>query len=156
MSTANIYLVLDPQSLGDKETNGKIKAPSEIRTELAKRLLVSEVTVYSFDYQVRPAHLAKDAWLVSGHVYGTVIQPCCVTSEPVTNSIDEHFQCFCADAATLQALEDRHLIAADDDTPEPFTEEGLIPIGELGIQHFALGIPLYPRLAGASWPDDQQ
>jgi uncharacterized protein len=156
MTTADIYLTLDPQSLHNGETIGCLQASAATCKELATRLLVSDVAAYSFDYKVKPSSLAKDAWIVSGYVYGTVIQSCCVTSEPVSNSINEHFQCICGDAATLHMLEQRGLISDNEDPPEPLTDERLIPIGELGVQHFALGIPLYPRLAGASWPEEKQ
>lgn len=104
---------------------------------------------------------------VEGFVRADLVQPCVVTLEPVTTSIDEKFEGWFADPkdavsfARARAERLRRKGAPDvalldeEEDPEPITN-GIIDLGELAAQYIALAIPPYPRAPGAGGEKDAE
>lgn len=126
-----------------------IETDAAQRDLIAERLKVSEVLDFS-------AHLTATRFRggirAQGRVSGTIVQPCVVTGDPVTQQIDEPIDRIflpgqdAASEATAGA--EIFVNLEDDDLPDYFEGED-IDLADLVLEIFALAIDLYPRKPGA-------
>lgn len=115
-------------------------------------------TVRSFAAEFRLQPWRKMGARLTGTVEADIVQNCVVTLEPVENRICER-----VDISFLPARERDHKRRNDGeeaflvdpegpDEPE-LLESNTIDIAAIAIEHFALGIDLYPRKPGITLPD---
>lgn len=107
---------------------------------------------------------------INGRLQAEVTQPCVVTLEDVTQTVDEEFEAFYLDESQVKSFEKAKRSKQDPDDwgedsesegfikerrmPEPHEEpeiikKGKIDAGELIIQSLSLGIDPYPHADGA-------
>jgi uncharacterized metal-binding protein YceD (DUF177 family) len=132
-----------------------VTADETQREELARRFQVDEVL--SFGAKVTAARF-RGGVRAQGEVWGEVVQPCVVTSEPVHQTIREK-----VDRVYLpgqdEALEhgagaEVFVNLEDEDFPD-YYEGDEIDLADLIAEVFALAIDLYPRTPGAALPEDR-
>jgi len=126
-----------------------VKADEEQRAALARRFNVTSVEAFGAEVT---ASRFKGGVRVQGRVHGTVIQPCTVSGEPVTQYIDEP-----VDRVFLPG-KDRNADAAagsetwvnlEDDAFPDYFEGNEIDLSDMLMEVFAMAIDLYPRAPGA-------
>lgn len=129
-----------------------IETDDEQREALAERLKVSEVTDFSAKVT---ATRFRGGIRAQGNVVGTVIQPCVVTGDPVSQSIDESVDRIFLpgqDAASQATAGAEIFVNLEDDDLPDYFEGNEIDLTELVLEVFALAIDLYPRKPGAELP----
>lgn len=112
---------------------------------LAEELGISAVEGLSFSGTLQAR--GKSEWVLKGRLKARVVQPCVVTTEPVTTAIDEE--------VTRRFLPDLPDEGAEGEVemPEDETLEVLgrfIDPGQVMREALALALPLYPRRKGAA------
>ncbi len=91
------------------------------------------------------APLGKQDWALTGHLGATVVQPCSVTLEPVTNRVETEVErVYAADYVEPEGDEAE---MPEDDSVEALGE--LIDLGKAIREALSLAMPLYPRAEGA-------
>ena len=147
---------LDAVIKADKiPTDGRvvtIETDDEQREALAERLKVSEVTDFSAKVT---ATRFRGGIRAQGNVVGTIIQPCVVTGDPVSQSIDESVDRIFLpgqDAASQATAGAEIFVNLEDDDLPDYFEGNEIDLTELVLEVFALAIDLYPRKPGAELP----
>ncbi|MEL6585522.1 MAG: DUF177 domain-containing protein [Pseudomonadota bacterium] len=83
-------------------------------------------------------------WRLNGRLGATVVQPCRVTTDPVTTRIDEPIQRHYAADFAVPAGDEAEM--PEDDTQEPLPD--ILDIGALLEEVLALAIPAFPRADG--------
>ncbi len=87
-------------------------------------------------------------WTLSGHIGATVVQPCRVTTDPVTTRIEE-------DVARRYSPDFDPDLAPVENAEVEMEDEGLealpaaLDLGDILEEVLALAIPAFPRVAGA-------
>ncbi|SDZ13869.1 Uncharacterized ACR, COG1399 [Jannaschia faecimaris] len=110
--------------------------------DLADRLSVDFFRKVRFEIDLTPGP-GRD-WTLTGKLGATVIQPCRVTTDPVTTRIEESVtRRYTPDLTTPEGEE----VEMDDDTLEPLP--AILDLGEVLEEALALAIPEFPRSAGA-------
>lgn len=110
---------------------------------LADRLGVDALRKVRLDAELVPGP-GRD-WTLSGHLGATIVQPCRVTTEPVTTRIDESVaRRYVADWAEPEAEE---IEMPEDDATEPLPET--LDLGLVLEEALALSIPPFPRAENA-------
>ncbi|PWJ19097.1 YceD family protein [Jannaschia seohaensis] len=119
--------------------------PDEGQLEaLADRMDVDVFRKLRFEGVLKPGP-GRD-WTVEGHLGATVVQPCRVTTDPVTTRIEEDVtRRFAADYTPPTG--DEVEMGEDDDAIEPLP--AVLDLGDLLEEALALAIPAYPRAEGA-------
>ena len=119
----------------------------KLSTAAADLLALTErfgwVSVDHLASELRIRKVARDAWDVTGHITGQIVQSCIVTGAPVPENID--FQ-----------IEERYVRTAEQtdheqvglDGVEPI-KNGAIDIGELAVQSLCLAATAWPRVDDA-------
>ncbi|SFJ56107.1 YceD family protein [Jannaschia pohangensis] len=111
--------------------------------ELADRLGVDALRKVRFDVELKPGR-GRD-WSLTGTLGATFVQPCRVTTEPVTTRVDEPVtRQYLADFAYSEADEAE---MPEDDTLEPLPE--VLDLGDLMEVELVLAVPPFPRVEGA-------
>lgn len=129
-----------------------IETDDEQREALAERLKVSKVTDFSAKVT---ATRFRGGIRAQGNVVGTIIQPCVVTGDPVSQSIDESVDRIFLpgqDAASQATAGAEIFVNLEDDDLPDYFEGNEIDLTELVLEVFALAIDLYPRKPGAELP----
>lgn len=133
-----------------------IKTDAEQRELLADRLMVSEVT--DFSAQVTATRF-RGGVQAKGTVTGTVVQPCVVTGDPVSQTINEAIdRVFLPgrDAASEATAGAEIFVNLEDDDLPDYFEGDEIDLADLVLEIFALAIDLYPRKPGVVLPDESK
>ena len=113
---------------------------------LSDRLGVDALRKARFEATLTPGP-GKD-WTLSGHLGATVVQPCRVTTDPVTTRIEE-------DIARRYSPDFDPEAAMVENAEVEMADEGLealpaaLDLGEVLEEVLALAIPAFPRAAGA-------
>ncbi|MGB3407058.1 MAG: DUF177 domain-containing protein [Jannaschia sp.] len=110
---------------------------------LADRLDVDQFRKIRFEGELSPGP-GRD-WTFTGHLGATVIQPCRVTTDPVTTRIEEDVTRRYTPDFDTPTEEEVEL--TEDDAVEPLPE--VIDMGDLLEEVLALSIPEFPRSDGA-------
>ncbi|WP_417581201.1 YceD family protein [Pelagibacterium sp.] len=132
-----------------------IKTDAEQREVLAERLKVSEVTDFSAEVT---ATRFRGGIQAKGNVSGTVIQPCVVTGDPISQTISEPIdRVFLPghDAASEATAGAEIFVNLEDDDLPDYFEGDEIDLADLVLEVFALAIDLYPRKPGAALAGEQ-
>lgn len=129
-----------------------IETDAAQRELIAERLKVSEVPAFS-------AHLLATRFRggirAKGKVVGTVVQPCVVSGDPVTQQIDEPIDRIFLpgqDAASEATAGAEIFVNLEDDDLPDYFEGDEIDLADLVLEIFALAIDLYPRKLGVEVP----
>lgn len=115
---------------------------------LADLFSVPSVNSFHAELAVKPFRTTGAS--VTGRVEASLTQRCVVTLEPVVQTIDEAVDVKLVPADDENRPIDQREIEIDPegiDPPDEFTG-GLIDIGAIALEHFALGIDPYPRKPG--------
>ncbi|MEM9795337.1 MAG: DUF177 domain-containing protein [Pseudomonadota bacterium] len=91
------------------------------------------------------AALGKTDWLFQGQLGATIVQPCRVTTHPVTTRVDETL--LRTYSATYETPEGEEAEMPEDDSIEPLP--GVLDMGDVLEEALALVIPDFPRAEGA-------
>ena len=118
-------------------------SPDEGQLEdLADRLNVDLFRKVRLDLQLSPGP-GRD-WTLTGKLGATVVQPCRVTTDPVTTRIEEDVtRRYTPDLTTPEGEE----VEMDDDTLEELP--AILDLGSVLEEALALGIPEFPRAPSA-------
>jgi uncharacterized metal-binding protein YceD (DUF177 family) len=131
----------------DGPTSLAIEASAPERAAIAARLGILAIDKLKSDLQIMPE--GQDGIVVSGVISAAVVQNCVVSLEPLEAAIAEPFAVhFAGPGAAPQGPEEDVDLEAPD-PPESLPASGVIPLGELIIQHLALALDPYPRKPGA-------
>ena len=110
---------------------------------LADRLGVDALRKVRLEVELSPGP-GRD-WRLTGRLGATVVQPCRVTTEPVTTRIEEEVERrYVADWAEP---EDDEIEMPEDDTVEPLPDT--LELGAVLEEALTLAIPPFPRAEGA-------
>ena len=113
---------------------------------LAETLAVSAIDSMSATYRISAKSSGR--YRLDGRITARVVQPCVVTLDPVTQTIDEplSFELWPADQIPK---EERTEVEVDlDDAPEPYSGTTL-PVGRLVYEVLAAAIEPFPRSENA-------
>lgn len=128
----------------------KIDADEKQREALAGRFGVSQVEAFAANVT---ASRFRGGIRATGNVDGTIVQPCVVTGEPVTQHISEPvdrvFLPGHDEASEATAGAEIFVNLEQDDLPDYYDGDE-IDLGETVMEIFALAIDLYPRAPGAA------
>ncbi|WP_299646903.1 DUF177 domain-containing protein [uncultured Jannaschia sp.] len=111
--------------------------------ELADRLGVDALRKVRLEGEVRPG--PDRDWTLDAALGATIIQPCRVTTDPVTTRIDEPVQR--RYSPDYQAPTGDEAEMPEDDSLEPLP--AIIDLGEVLEEALALAIPAFPRAPSA-------
>lgn len=130
--------------------NGKrcrFEATADECAAIARRLDLAAVERLEARFELLPE---GEGVLANGHFEAVVVQTCVVTLEPVTNRVEgEIVQRFLPGAEVAAAAETEiEVDAMAENPPEPLVG-GAAELGELVVEHLALGLDPYPRAPGA-------
>lgn len=126
-----------------KPTRFALEPDSAARAEVARLLGISAVPRLSFVGAIEPS--GRSDYTLRGRLEATVVQPCIVTLEPVTTTIDVPvLRRYTADFAP--PTEDEAEMP-EDDTVEQLGD--VIDPGAVMFEALALALPDYPRAPGA-------
>lgn len=113
---------------------------------LSDRLGVDALRKVRFEATLTPGP-GRD-WTLAARLGATVVQPCRVTTVPVTTRIDEDVaRCYSPDFDPAAGLVENEEIEMQDDGLE--TLPVALDIGEVLEEELALAIPAFPRAPGA-------
>ena len=137
------WLVVKPVDLPKSQRFEYAATPKQCAA-LAQRFAVLEIRACRFQVL-----LERTTWSgisrLSGVVYGTIIQSCVVSLEPVQSVLQEPFACYTGTEAALARLQQSVEWSDDEDPAEPWYADGSLDISEVAIQYLALAIPAYPH-----------
>ena len=127
-------------TIGEREKPVSIDTTADERRALARRFGLLSVDALSANLVVR-----RDAAgiLVTGKVYGTVVQPCSVTGDPVPAKVDEPVALRFVESSGQNGEEEIELSEDSLDTIE--IEGGTIDLGEAAADTLALSVDPFPR-----------
>lgn len=114
------------------------------RLEIAALLDFSEVKKARLSGKLIP--VGRTDWEMRAKLGATVVQPCIITSQPVTTRIDQPVRRLFLRDYTFDTTGDEHEFDGDDET-EPLPAE--IDLAQILIESLALAAPDYPRAPGA-------
>ncbi|MGB3556402.1 MAG: DUF177 domain-containing protein [Jannaschia sp.] len=110
---------------------------------LADRLDVDEFRKVRLDGTLTPGP-GRD-WTFAGHLGATAVQPCRVTTDPVTTRIEEDVTRRYASDYVVPDEEEVEMEADENIEPLP----AILNLGDLLEEVLALAIPAFPRVEGA-------
>ncbi len=130
----------------------KLKAKPEECEAIAKRFNLIELDGFTATLQLEPK--GKGSLLeVQGTLKANVVQPCIITAEPVSSSLDETFEIL----YSFDPVDDAGnevLIDMDAEEPPEMVDPQGIDFGEAVVQQFAVMLNPYPKSPDSSWTGD--
>jgi len=144
------------QSLSPKGLFLKLETDDKEHAALAERHGLLAVKAFSAEIHVRP--WKKRGVRASGDIQANITQQCIISSDPIDNVINKHFEAFFVpDDSRLakepvSAAEELFLDPDGPDAPEVF-HGNIINIGAVAEEFFELAIDPYPRKEGVSLGD---
>lgn len=123
--------------------------PAEDVLPLIAELVGAEsVRKLRFKGEIRPD--GRRDFVLEGELGATVVQPCVVTTAPVTTRIDEHVTRRYLAEMPEPSAPGEEMEMPEDDSAEPLPEA--IDPGAVLLEALALAMPLYPRAEDAALP----
>ena len=119
----------------------KFIASDEERKSLAVRFQFLDVLSLSADLTIFVS--ACDCWDVVGQMSGSVVQACCSTGAPISETVD-----FMIEERYVRNVSRQEAVEVHMDLTEPLENEA-INIGELLAQSLAIAVTPWPRAHGA-------
>lgn len=142
-----------PVTIEEVSNAGRIwnlEATAEECALLAQRFRILAVTSLSAKVKVKPSS-HSDIVRVSGELTGQVVQACCVSLAPVSQTVHEEFDLKFSPAADVpEAGAELEIDLSQDDPPDPFYD-GIIDLGEVCAEFLALGLDPFPRAENAEF-----
>ncbi|MFD2207585.1 YceD family protein [Kiloniella antarctica] len=127
----------------------KLKAKPEECEAIAKRFNLIELHDLNATLQLEPK--GKGSLLeVLGNLKAKVVQPCTITAEPVSSSLDETFEIL----YSFDPVDDAGnevLIDMDAEEPPELVDPQGIDFGEAVVQQLAVMLDPYPRAPDVNW-----
>lgn len=132
-----------------------IEADAIERAALAKRFGLDAVEALEAKVHAKPFARGELVRL-TGHLTARVTQTCGVTLVPVHSDVTSDFEMVFTFAPPVPDAVEVELDAEAEDPPEPIVE-GVIDVGEVVAEQFALAINPFPRAPGAEFqpPPDE-
>lgn len=123
--------------------------PAECQA-VARRLDLVELKSLTAQVELKP--LARTGLIrVNGRLTAEVVQACVVTLQPLTAVVEEDFELtFGPPEAELDESEEIEVSWDSEDPPDPIVD-GIIDLGEVVVEHLALGLDPFPRAAEAEF-----
>lgn len=157
----NVFYRVD--KLSSQKDRLKIEAQAEDLEEIADWFGVNKIEGLKADIKIsRPNN--NHLIYVNGTLYATVEQRCVRSLKPVITEVEEVFDAYFSETDKAISFEkgksdllvrygqDEVPMLDEKDDPEPVVD-GVINMGELVLQFFALAIPQYPKAEGVE--DDE-
>ncbi len=119
----------------------KFIASDEERKNLAVRFQFLDVLSLSAELTVCVS--ARNCWDVVGQMSGSVVQACCSTGAPISETVD-----FMIEERYVRNVSSQEAVEVRMDVTEPLENEA-INIGELLAQSLAIAVTPWPRAHGA-------
>ncbi len=151
--TKGFSKVYDIRELGPEETRFEFSADAEERSELARRFELLDLTRLEIDGSLRLMEDERSVAL-SAHFVADLEQQCIVTLEPVRQHIDERFRLVYT--PPVDAVPGRREVLVEineQEPPEPLIGDA-VDVGAAVAEHLSLAIDPYPRLEGATLPEE--
>ncbi|WP_281826768.1 YceD family protein [Jannaschia rubra] len=126
-----------------KSTHVRLVPDAGQLESLADRLGVDQFRKVRMDLELSPGP-GRD-WTLTGTLGATVVQPCRVTTDPVTTRIDDTVTR--RYAADYDIPREEEVEMPEDDSVEPLP--ALLDLGDVLEEALALAIPDFPRAEGA-------
>ena len=144
-------LLLDPATIpaGKKGLAVRLDFTKASCRHVAERF--GFLSVDRLQAQLQVKQIARDCWQVSGRLSAQLVQACIATGQPVSEQIETLItERFVPPNEESDATRPEEVVA--DDSAE-YLEAGMIPLGEMLVQHAALAANPWPRHAEApqSW-----
>lgn len=127
-----------------------VKADDEALARLTERLKISALERLTADVRVTRF---RGGLRATGELKATVVQPCVVTAEPVTQEIDEPVdRIFLPASQRAREIEPgaETFVDLEGEDPPDYIEGPELDLTELLVETVALAIDPYPRAPGAS------
>lgn len=146
MMTANQPQTLRLSDLSARKPTRFALAPgADARAALAADLGILAVEALSFRGTLTPR--GRQDWTLAADLAARVVQPCVVTTEPVTTDLAETVaRTYVAD---LPEVEGDEVEMPEDDSVEPLP--ATLDLTAVMAEALALALPLYPRAPGAEF-----
>jgi len=143
--TTELVLMADIPVLAKTGQKIHLSANAEEKKKLAKRIEAPELVDFEADFEAKKQ--ASGIYLLIGHIRAKLVQTCVRTLQPVSTSIDEHFDVTFMDQAVYaeqEGAEEEHEI----EDIEVLTGEE-VNLGEIAAQYLCLSIDPFPVSDGA-------
>jgi len=143
------------QDLSSKEKRIAIMAEAGERKALEARIGIPSLTKLEATVMLLNEGRSKGVSMV-GKIIAEGDQACIASLKPVPFVMEENLNIrFLAEDLITPELEEENLYTLESEDIEPYPAEGLLDIGELITQYFALSLDLYPRAEGAELSTEQ-
>lgn len=144
--SARLSRPISVRRLGEKE-DVHVEATPEERAAIADALDLLALSSLEASITLRPWR--GQGVRVTGTVEGSATQACVVSLEPVPCVVRETLEVFFHPEADPRA----NVVDIDPDAPDPPEplEGQTVDVGAIVLEHFALGLPPYPRADGAEF-----
>lgn len=144
---------VETDRISDSGEHRVITADAQVRAGIAQLGKLLDVPALKAELKLMPERGGQIR--VTGRLYGSVVQSCVVTLEPVENKVSEDIDQLFAPASQIRemaALVDDAEEGDDEtaDPPEPIVD-GVIDIGHLAVDSMFLGLDPYPRKPDAEF-----
>ena len=145
--------VVNVRTLPRKGRHEKARPTPEQMQAIADQFDLLEAPDLAFEADIAPWR--GGGAIMRGTIKGAVVQPCVVTLEPVSDTLDEVFEArFVPEGSPLskpRLTSDAEMVVdpEGDDTPETFSGDTL-DLGAIWLEFLALSLDPYPRVEGAS------
>ncbi len=157
---------VDSISVSEKETKIEIEAPENVYANLCKRLKVHAISSLKADVSLQRNEVNRYVY-VKGRIIADLQQQCVITTEPVTETVDDTFGAWYAEPnkAVSFAKAKRERLSPKERDELPVLEEeedpemivdGKIDVGELIVQNLSLALNPYPRVEGAEFEQEKE
>jgi uncharacterized metal-binding protein YceD (DUF177 family) len=126
-----------------------IEADAEERAALAKLYRLPTIAKLAATFTVR--RVGRDGARVAGDVHAEFTQVCVVSLEPFPATLDERVDVRFAPPDEAGERRRGEMLALDEEDPPDPIADGVIDLGALAAEFFALGLDPYPRKPGVSF-----
>ena len=128
-----------------------VDAKPEERKALSLRFGVDEISALEATLTIQDENHIRHAVFLHGAITGMVVQACAISGVPVPSSIETDFDCVLLVEGGANAAA---ALAEDGDYDvEEIEADGMVDLGEIVSQYFALEISTYPVAPGATLPE---
>jgi uncharacterized metal-binding protein YceD (DUF177 family) len=126
-----------------------IEAEAEERAALAALYRLPTIAKLAATFAVR--RVGRDGARVAGHVHAEFTQVCVVSLEPFPATLDERVDVRFAPPDEADETRRGEMMALDEEDPPDPIVDGVIDLGALAAEFFALALDPYPRKPGVSF-----
>jgi len=153
--------LVSSQDVDKKPLCVSVSIPKESIPAICKRLGISSIEALDADLVLTRNPVSK-VIKVKGDLRADIHQHCVVSTEPVSEHIDDSFESWCTEPNSAVSFDKakRERMSPQERNELPMLEEyddpeeiidGKIDLGELVIQHLSLSLNPYPRKEGTAF-----